>query len=225
MISGDTLVFPGQSEEFILQFYDAYALLDSKGVGDAIRYLEESPEKIWVINYPGMEQSASYGDKVITWNPKAAIKTTLGVLKSPAAILDHEAEHARFDLMCRAMAKVGGIYSIYFAILPDALRTTEDAQYERLEERRVITGREQKTALALGLISEGQVTRRDHKGDWYLTSGPTTTNDAVAEQVQDQLLKKRQFERQINSGERRIPAPKPKKSKRSGCVHLDDDFE
>lgn len=43
-----------------------------------------------------------------------------------------------------------------------------------IEEKRVITGSEQKTALANGEIKRGQVTRTNHKGYTVFTIGPTS---------------------------------------------------
>jgi hypothetical protein len=49
-----------------------------------------------------------------------------------------------------------------------------DAQYSSMEERRVITGSEQKTARANNQIQEGQVTRLSHSGHAVITKGVTS---------------------------------------------------
>ena len=49
-----------------------------------------------------------------------------------------------------------------------------DLQYGTKEERRVITGSEQKTSRANGEIRAGQVTRRNHKGKTVITQGVTS---------------------------------------------------
>ena len=47
--------------------------------------------------------------------------------------------------------------------------------YGNMEEKRVITGSEQETARALGEIDPDEVTRTDHYGTLYMTTGPTST--------------------------------------------------
>lgn len=58
------------------------------------------------------------------------------------------------------------------------LATKKDSQYSTLSDRIVIQGIEQQTALALGEISLGQVTRFSHKG----YSGPDLRNLSVEHQ-------------------------------------------
>ena len=47
--------------------------------------------------------------------------------------------------------------------------------YGNLEEKRVVSGSEQRTAKALGEINEGEVTRTDHYGTFFSTYNPTST--------------------------------------------------
>lgn len=80
---------------------------------------------------------------------------------SPAAVLNHEADH-----------------TLQYLKNPDKFAQdskTLDPDYNDKEEMRVIIGSEQKTALALGGISAGEVTRTDHIGIPYITKSPTTT--------------------------------------------------
>lgn len=80
---------------------------------------------------------------------------------SPVAVLNHEADH-----------------TLRYLKNPDKFAQdskTLDPDYNDKEEMRVITGSEQKTALALGEISAGEVTRTDHIGIPYITKSPTTT--------------------------------------------------
>lgn len=49
-----------------------------------------------------------------------------------------------------------------------------DSQYQTKEERRVITGSEQKTSRANGETCSGQVTRRNHNGKTVITKGVTS---------------------------------------------------
>jgi RHS repeat-associated protein len=179
---GDTLDFP-DDPEFIDQFYDAYASLDAAGVGDLIAYLIASPEHIKVEKITDVITSSSYQDKVIKWNPTAALLTAKGVVLTPTAILDHEVDHAVDDL--KHPNKV----------------IKKDKQYGTSSERRTITKREQKTALALGLIKKGQVTRTEHnKGALYRTSGPNTTNNVVEDkQIEDIRKKMKELKKDNNS--------------------------
>ena len=57
-----------------------------------------------------------------------------------------------------------------------------DNLYYSLEEKRVITGSEQKTALALGEINEGEITRTDHSGSHVPVSSPTSNIPLLKEQ-------------------------------------------
>ncbi|MBQ9172669.1 MAG: hypothetical protein IJ161_02925 [Bacteroidales bacterium] len=97
----------------------------------------------------------------IIWNPYEGIETDLGVILSPASILAHEADHA-ISAMTDAKAH-------------SLRKRTKDSLYENAEEKRVITGTEQKTALANGEIQRGHVTRRNHKGETVYTEGVTST--------------------------------------------------
>ena len=77
---------------------------------------------------------------------------------TPVTMLAHEADHAADDLTdARAHSD---------------RRDRKNAQYENDEEKRVITGSEQKTAFANGEIKNGQVTRKNHNGTSVLTIGP-----------------------------------------------------
>ena len=50
-----------------------------------------------------------------------------------------------------------------------------DQDYETQEEKRVITGSEQKTAVANGELKKGyHVTRKSHKGKSYITYSPVS---------------------------------------------------
>ena len=97
----------------------------------------------------------------IKWNSSFALGTTNGTVLSPESILNHEADHgADYD------KDPNGHYD---------RSHTPDAKYGNAEEKRVITGSEQKTSLALGEIKLGQVTRTDHAGNSaYFTTSPLT---------------------------------------------------
>ena len=69
--------------------------------------------------------------------------------------------------------------------------STPDAQYDTKEERRVITGSEQKTANANGEIKGNLPTRRNHKGRDVITTGVTSS---VIDPTKTQAYEKRQKE-------------------------------
>ena len=112
----------------------------------------------------------------IDWNPELGLETETTVL-SPAASADHEFDHG-LDVIAS----------------PDehAKRaSTPDAQYDTKEERRVITGSEQKTAKANGEIKGNLPTRRNHKGRDVITTGVTSS---VIDPTKTQAYEKRQKE-------------------------------
>ena len=61
--------------------------------------------------------------------------------------------------------------------LKSILENTPDPNYGNLEEKRVTTGSEQKTARALGEITKDEVTRTDHRGFPYNTISPISTDE------------------------------------------------
>lgn len=81
-----------------------------------------------------------------------------------ASILSHELDHAVEDVTKPVEIK--------------KLRNTYDKDYDDGEEKRVITGSEQKVARRTGEIRKDQVTRKDHhRGSYFPTSGPTSNVD------------------------------------------------
>ena len=94
----------------------------------------------------------------VFWNPILASETD-GAMLSPATILDHELNHA-----IQYKTK-------YRKWIDD--RSANDTDYTNLEEKRVITGPEQKTAKANGELKRGHnITRKNHRGVYYLTNSP-----------------------------------------------------
>lgn len=81
---------------------------------------------------------------------------------SPAAVLDHEFDHAEdyFEDPEKHMLNV--------------LKPTGN-KYHNAEEMRVIQGSKQSTAGKLGLIKKGEVTGTDHEGEIITMVGPTST--------------------------------------------------
>ncbi|MDR1349057.1 MAG: hypothetical protein LBJ63_11655 [Prevotellaceae bacterium] len=96
------------------------------------------------------------------WNPNLGSKTAENIIRSPASVFDHEADHAVDAKTNPVQHETNAQYGT-------------DNQYGTKEERRVITGSEQKTARANGEIKSGQVTRTNHKGSPVITEGVTST--------------------------------------------------
>ena len=91
-------------------------------------------------------------------------------------------------------------------------KTGADKQYGTKEERRVITGREQKTARALGEIKKGQVTRRNHTSQSTRVSGPTSTESTTERNIFNILKGKKDLQNEH-------PVTPPKKN--NYCIGCD----
>lgn len=112
-------------------------------------------------NGPSTYLMGNGGIPFIRWNPYEGLSCGQGVVLSPASILAHEADHA-IDELTDSKAH-------------SDRRDTLDPWFDNAEERRVITGSEQKTATANGEIRKGQVTRRNHEGKTVYTNGVTSS--------------------------------------------------
>jgi RHS repeat-associated protein len=166
---GDTLVFPNGSSKFIQTTERTINGMVNKGVGQNIANLAAGKEKVNVVEINSKDKLGDrYNSKnnTIYWNPKQGILTTDGAKISPATALEHEADHAQ-----SALADPKGF---------ESRANTPDADYDNAEEARVIKGSEQTTALGMGEIKEGQVTRTDHSySGKFETSDPLTTDGKV----------------------------------------------
>ena len=152
----------GVSNEFKNDFKQAVQYLNKFGVGDLLAKLHAS-DKIYYINEGKPLSSSSFNakTKTITWSSRTGILTNNAFELSPTTILNHEIDHAvQFDQNRKQQ-------------LIDS--KVKDKNYGNKEEKRVITGSEQETARKLGEINKTEVTRNDHLGTLYETTGPTTT--------------------------------------------------
>ena len=150
----------GASKEFKQAFKQAVQYLKAHGASGMLRSLESSKETYYIKEGESVGQF-SQKTKTITWDTNMGAITNKGEILSPAAVLNHEADHAnQYDKNSDQYSKD---------------RKTKDAQYDNKEEKRVIEGSEQDTAHKTGETKEGDVTRTDHKGTPYETKGPTTT--------------------------------------------------
>lgn len=104
---------------------------------------------------------AAHGAGSIYWKSDWGSQNDNGTVNSPATIFDHEADHALEHKTNTHVYEVNRVKD-------------SDPQYETKEERRVITGSEQKTSRANGETRPGQVTRRNHNGKTVITKGVTS---------------------------------------------------
>jgi RHS repeat-associated protein len=168
---GDTVrLATNSSEQFKKDYATMRSDLHSRGIDQNITKLENSKavytiketddtQGTFVANKNGKGKEHLLPGGTIFWNSTFALGTNNGTILSPESIFNHEADHgADYD------TDPLGHY--------DRSRDP-DAQYDNVEEKRVITGSEQKTALALGEIKPGQVSRTDHGGKQaYFTTSP-----------------------------------------------------
>ena len=159
---GRKLLFAsGTTEAFKQKFRAAIMYLHEHNADGIIAQIDKSSTIIYITERVGEASAFSKTKKTIYWDPNMGVLTSSDKKMSPSALLNHEADH-----------------TLQYLKNPDKFAQdskTLDPDYNDKEEMRVITGSEQKTALALGEISEGEVTRTDHIGIPYITKSPTTT--------------------------------------------------
>lgn len=158
---GKRLVYAkGVSAEFKQQFAAAVKYLNKHGAGGILKSIQDNKAVIYITEGNNKSDFKS-SNNTITWDANMGMITNKGIEVSPATILNHEADHAKQELLNPSQKKVD--------------KNTPDAQYGNKEEKRVIEGSEQETAKKLGETKKGEVTRTDHEGTGYETKGPTTT--------------------------------------------------
>ena len=159
---GRKLLFAsGTTEAFKQKFRAAIMYLHEHNADGIIAQIDKSSTIIYITERVGEASAFSKTKKTIYCDPNMGVLTSSDKKMSPAAVLNHEADH-----------------TLQYLKNPDKFAQdskTLDSDYNDKEEMRVITGSEQKTALALGEISAGEVTRTDHIGIPYITKSPTTT--------------------------------------------------
>ena len=158
---GDTIVLPNATDVFIAQFNDAKAYLIENGVGDLILRAEKMKGTLKIQETSDGISTYDLTKKTLFWNPNKGADFENGILISATTVLNHEMDHA-VDHFKNPKAN-------------ENRSGQNDKQYRDKEERRVITTSEQKTALALGEIKPGQVTRNHHGGHVFPTSNVRST--------------------------------------------------
>ena len=153
---------PGTSESFKKQFAETVKYMNSKGTAEILAKLESCDEIIYLTDIGNHKGSCFVQiENTIYWDPTMGMITDECVMLSPATVLNHEADHALQGIKNPSHKKID--------------RATTDHDYDNLEEKRVITGSEQITARKHGEIKDGEVTRKNHKGQIYETVSPIST--------------------------------------------------
>ena len=146
------------------QFWQVVRYLDQHNCGGRYGQLKNSSQ-VYIINM-NAEKSQFYGNNpetpTINWNPNKGIETDNGIIMSPATVLNHEMTHATHFDDAKKLLDEGDV-SAWNAYAETTHTGTSEA-YKKKDEELVITGIEQRTALLLGEIEPGQVTRTNHNG-------------------------------------------------------------
>ena len=170
---GKRIIFaPGTTAAYKKEFAQAVKYLNAHGAGRMLAKLQARKEVV-MIGMGGKDNANgtfSIKKSEIFWDPTEGVKTDKGVKLSPASVLNHETDHA-LDAVSNPTQHA------------ENSKPGSDPQYDTKEEKRVITGSEQTTAKKLGEIKDGEVTRTDHDGTSYQTTGPTTTQAAPIKPV------------------------------------------
>ena len=153
---GNLIVFAkGVSDSFRNNFAKAVRYLNSHGCGGMLKALNDSKNTYYISESADGNNSFDYKKRVISWSSQNGLKTTEEKYLSPTTLLNHEIDHAlEYDKSPNSYIKNIKLYNDSH---PDNL-------YNSPEEKRVITGSEQKTAKALGEIRDNEVTRIEHGG-------------------------------------------------------------
>ena len=150
--------------QFVKDFVSTYNYNVSNGGGDAMKAIAtNSSITVDISEGSGLssqDNSSTLNYNVVTWNPKGGLETTNGSILSPATLLEHEAGHALAGALTPSTKFKNSI--------------TADKKYDNKEEKRTVTGTEQKTARANGEIPIIGITRNDHKGLPVITTTPTS---------------------------------------------------
>ena len=152
------------SKEFKRAFANAIKYLKAHNSDGLFAKLQKSDE-VYTLR-EGLKNTHFNSDtNEIIWDPKNGIETTSGKVMSPAAVLNHEADHA--------------VQGEEHPIVKTIDKLISDEKYTNKEEKRVIQGSEQRTAKALKEIKDGEVTREDHYGTYKETKS-TISNELVS---------------------------------------------
>ena len=167
-LEGLELVYrKGASPEFKNKFAKTVKFMNSKGTSGKMAKLNKLGRTELVDN-TGNGTFYRRSEGAIYFDPSGGVETHKDHLLSPATLLGHEIDHAVQD-------KDKSTHDKFINDL-----NTPDKNYTNKEDRRVITGSEQETALKHGEIKKGEVTREDHGFKKILIMpDPTSTKNAT----------------------------------------------
>lgn len=175
-LEGLELVYrKGTDPKFKTKFAKTVKFMNSKGTGGMMSKLN-GLGRTELVDNTGKGSFYRPSEQAIYYDPTAGIETTEGHLLSPATALNHEVDHA-----------------IQHKENPDQFKNDidpfdgYDANYDTKEEKRVIEGSEQTTALKHGEIKEGEVTRKNHSGLPMVMPDPTLTKNAKEGSISTKL--------------------------------------
>jgi len=144
---------------YVKSVIDASNYNTKNGGGQSFKKIAEN--KNLKVNVAETEHCSTSSNNTIYWNSEGGTETDLGVVMSPATVLEHEADHT----LSRVTNKEAH----------DNRSSVPDPNYSNKEEKRVINGSEQVTARANGEVKSHQVTRKNHYGHTVITNGSTST--------------------------------------------------
>ena len=155
-------IYKYSTPEFKEKYEKARAYLIEKGCGDILKKLEDAPNVFIIKEAKNDDSHFNYKTNVIWWDPYSVTVTNEDKRLSPATTLNHEADHA--------------LQKLEMKDFDEKSQKGSDPEYDTVCDRLTIQGAEQRTALALGEIQEGEVTRKDHKAkEFGYTDDPTKT--------------------------------------------------
>ena len=156
----------GSSDSFKRDYEQTVQTLGDKGCDDVWKALNESPKVYTLVENSGNSNSFDSSTKTISWNSRKGLYTSNDAYLSPATRLNHELSHAlQYDKNPEQYKKD-----------MNTRAEGEDETYT-VEEKRVIEGTESQTAVCLGEINSGEITRNDHSGRPFDTSNPISNRE------------------------------------------------
>ena len=161
---GEKIIYAwGTSISFKIALYEVIGYLSSHSCDNLYNILEKSSEIFMMQETNGsIGNSFSYKDGIIEWNPLRGLDTGLTIL-SPAVLLNHEFAHAVNWL------NSPDDFSDNIKVLTD---DSPDVDYHTKEDKNVINTVERDTAVKLGEIKKGEITRIGHGGTPVKTVSP-----------------------------------------------------
>lgn len=171
---GEKIIYAwGTSISFKIAFYEVIGYLSSHSCDNLYNILEKSSEIFMMQETNGnIGNSFSYKDGIIEWNPLRGLDTGLTIL-SPAVLLNHEFAHAVNWL------NSPDDFSDNIKVLTD---DSPDVDYHTKEDKNVINTVERDTAVKLGEIKKGEITRIGHGGT------PVKTVSPISNKTFDEIL-------------------------------------